>query len=200
VVDQFIAAVQGLQHNAFAPVLFIGVYALACLFMPISVFPVAGSVMFGFWGGLVCNITGITSGAYIAYWLARKYGRVVLEKLAPRQLKKFESFTVQKTGFTTLLIIRLIGLPPFGILNYLCGLAGISNRTYLAATFLGVLPYTIFETYFANVLWQILLTSGMIGFKAALLHHMRPVLIGGISVAVLLVGISLLKKKNSHNR
>jgi len=55
-----------------APLLFIGLYTLATvLFMPGSVLTLAGGALFGPTSGTLCNLIGATSGALLAFLVAR---------------------------------------------------------------------------------------------------------------------------------
>ncbi len=184
-MDTFINFVESLQGQPWAPVVFILAYALACLALPISLFPVAGGVLFGIRGGLLCNMTAAMMGAAAAFFLARRVGRAPLERwLGERFRRAEECFSVP--GFQTLLALRLLGLPPFGLLNYLAGLSRIGWGKYLAASFLGFLPWTFFLTYFSGSFWEVLSASGAAGFREALKQKGQPLFWALAGLGVLL--------------
>jgi sulfoquinovosyltransferase len=95
-----------------------------------------------------------------------------------------------------MLIIRLVGFPPFTLANYLAGLSRLPSGTYLAATLLGVLPWIVFITYISDALWKVLRTAGMAGFKEALAQHGRPLTLGLVMMAGV-VGLTYFMKRRA---
>jgi uncharacterized membrane protein YdjX (TVP38/TMEM64 family) len=100
-------------------------------------------------------------------------------------------------GFKVFLIIRLVGLPPFGIVNYLAGLSGMSWKVYCGATLLGILPWMVGYTYFADVLWKIFRTAGMNGFQKAITEHALPLICLGTLFLGLIALTLFLKKRQA---
>lgn len=186
--------VTALQGEPWAPFAFTGVLALASLGAPITLLVVAGGVLFGFWGGLACNVLGTTAGAALAFWLARKGGRERVEGwLSRRRGEKTASF---KATFRGILAVRLLGIPPFGVLNYLAGLTRASWKTYLAATVLGGLPWLIVITYLSQTLWSVWRASGMKGFSAALGKFSLPIAVtAAVAIGTVYVGKWLKKRR-----
>lgn len=195
-IDWILHIVEALRGHWWAPPAFCVAYALACLVMPVSVFPVAGGVLFGFWGGLVLNLMSSFGGATMAFWLARLLGRDAVEKILRGKLKRFDHY-MQSHGFGPLLFARLVGLPPFGLLNYLMGLSPVPWRVYALATFIGILPWMLVTTYFSRTLWSVLVTAGMEGYRKALLQHSGLILAWTVFV-ILSVGLGVYLKKRQN--
>jgi uncharacterized membrane protein YdjX (TVP38/TMEM64 family) len=81
-------------------------------------------------------------GSIIAFSITRFLG----QDFVTRKLKgKGEQFNerLSQHGFTVILTIRLIGVPPAEIINYAAGLSKISFRDFILATVLGVTPVVI---------------------------------------------------------
>ncbi|MGA0333648.1 MAG: TVP38/TMEM64 family protein [Kiritimatiellia bacterium] len=113
-------------------------------------------------------------GASLLGFCLTRYG--LRERVAPRipaKIRRFES-RLETHAFSTVLVMRLLFylFPP---LNWMLGLSEISLRTYLAATFLGMLPAT------ALYVWA---GEGIFGF----LLQRSP---GESLVALLLLGAGL---------
>ena len=63
VIAHFVQLVDALRGNPLALPVFVGLYAAACFVAPISPFPVAGGVLFGFVGGFFINLGAVLIGA-----------------------------------------------------------------------------------------------------------------------------------------
>jgi uncharacterized membrane protein YdjX (TVP38/TMEM64 family) len=173
-LDQVVRFVQGARTNPLAPLLFMSTYILFCLFAPISVFPVAGGVLFGFWRGLLYNTIGVNGGAMVAFWISRRFRGRYGARVSAGKLKAFND-QVSRRGLVSILAMRAVGLPPFIVVNYLSGLSDIRARDFLLGSFLGMLPWKIVVTYSAGTLWNVLQTAGVSGLEVALRHLGAPI-------------------------
>ena len=74
---------------------------------------VAGSMMFGCWGGFWCNYIGISAGSIIAFLLARKYGSGLVSRMFPGE--KYEKWAAWAAGSRFYTAVLLLGkvLPLF---------------------------------------------------------------------------------------
>jgi uncharacterized membrane protein YdjX (TVP38/TMEM64 family) len=194
-LNSFIHAVQFLQGRPWAIPVFILAYALGCLGLPITPFPVAGGILFGFWQGMLYTWAGEILGASTAFWMARKWARpLALRLLGNRPLPKF----LANPNFTVLLVARLVGLPPFHLVNYFCGLSEMPYLSYVGATALGMLPWTVITTFFAHFLWDALLAGGAKGLKHELYHQAGPLMLALVLFGMM-VGLSaFLGRKFLH--
>jgi len=69
---------------------------------------------------------------------------------------------VEREGFKLVLLLRLSPLFPFTVLNYVLSLSRVSLRTYVVASFVGMLPGTLFYAYMGSLLSTAAeLTSGL---------------------------------------
>ena len=64
---------------------------------------VAGSMMFGCWGGFWCNYIGISAGSIIAFLLARKYGSGLVSRMFPGE--KYEKWAAWAAGSRRLFLL-----------------------------------------------------------------------------------------------
>lgn len=127
-----------------APLVMMGIYALAVLFsLPIAVVLTPGiGFLLGTAQGALVVLFGATIGASALFMLARSaFGERWRGKVQSTLAKLDNGF--EDNAFQYLLILRLMPVIPFFVLNILPAFAGVSLRTYVAATFIGIIPGTI---------------------------------------------------------
>ena len=78
--------------------------------------------------------------------LARKYGRPIIERLAPTEGLEKWTLRAKKQGITFFIISFNIPFFSSDVMNYVAGLSGISSRKFLVANILGKLPTSIIFT------------------------------------------------------
>ncbi len=124
---------------------------LAAVWVPGAVLLVPGSILTlgtGFllgvgWGTVVVSI-GATAGAATAFLLARGALRErVRARLVARPGFRAVDEAVAREGFLIVLLLRLSPLFPYNVQNYAFGATAVPFRTYLAATWIGMLPGTL---------------------------------------------------------
>ncbi len=192
-LEYLIHFVNVLHGQPWAAPVFVLTYAIICLTGPITPFPVIGGVLFGFWEGVVFSLAAEIAGACAAFYLGRIFGLRFLERRLGRRYKRFEA-SMSEQGFRAILIMRLVGFPPFTVVNYLAGMAGVGWKPYLAATVPGILPWTILMTYFSQLLWKTLVLEGWSGFHRAILAHGKEFILAGILLAGLVALQWFLKR------
>ena len=148
--DQFdAAALQAWVKTAgvWAPLLFMLVYAIAAvLFLPGTVFTLAGGALFGPVWGAFYNLTGATLGAALAFLVSRYLASDWMLKRSGRRLKRVIN-GVEGEGWRFVAFVRLVPVFPFNLLNYVLGLTRIPFGHYVLASYFGMLPAAIAYTY-----------------------------------------------------
>ena len=125
-----------------APVMFVGVFALATLlFVPGSIFGLAGGALFGPLWGAVWNLAGGTLGATAAFLFARFIAGDWVAARAQGRLKAILA-GVEAEGWRFVALTRLVPVVPFNLLNYALGLTRISLSQYLLTTLVCMVPGT----------------------------------------------------------
>ncbi|MGO5115663.1 TVP38/TMEM64 family protein [Candidatus Avoscillospira sp. LCP25S3_F1] len=97
--------------------------------LPGGVSCLAGVLIFGPWLGFVLNYVGIALGSFVAFAMARNWGKPLLNKLFSKKLhEKYERWTHESRRFDRLfaLAIFLPGLPD----DFLCFLAGTTGMSW----------------------------------------------------------------------
>ncbi len=100
-----------------------------------------GGFLFGTVFGGLLTVTGATIGA-TAIFLAAKtaLGDMLREKAGPKLRKLEDGFG--KNAFSYMLVLRLVPVFPFFLVNLAPAFLGVPLRTYVAATFVGIIPGT----------------------------------------------------------
>ena len=126
--------------GAFAPLMFIAAFALATvLFIPGSIFGLAGGILFGPLEGAGWNLAGGTFGAAIAFLVARFIAADWVAAKAGGRLSAVLA-GVEAEGWRFVALARLVPVVPFNALNYVLGLTRISFSHYLLATAVCMAP------------------------------------------------------------
>lgn len=153
-----------LKDDPSAWLVFVGTYLLATLVWPVILFPIAGGVLFGFWKSLLFNTFVGNVGAWMTFGLSRGLGRRFIERLLKGRWKDLDT-KISQGGFKGVFVLRLVGIPPYTIVNYASGLSGVAFRDFALGTFCGLLPWLIAISYGADRLWAMAVTAGEQGLK-----------------------------------
>jgi len=142
--------------GVWGPVVYMLFYALApSLMLPGLPITVVGGVLFGPFWGVVYVAVGATTGATLAFVIARKMGREWVEGLVKGGRMREIDEAVEKKGWKIVAFTRLIPLFPFNFLNYAFGLTKIGLVPYFLATLLFMLPgitaYVVFSSSILDI-------------------------------------------------
>jgi len=119
--------------------------------------PIPGEVT-GLWGGFVygpllgtlLSTIGLTIGSYVAFALARFFGRPLVKKFVPEPaLKRFDYLLHQKGAFLAFLLFLIPGIPK-DYLCYILGLGQLSTLEFMAIGGAGRLFGTILLSFGGN--------------------------------------------------
>lgn len=150
-LNQFADWVRG-QGAAGWIVFGVGYVAGTLLFVPGSVLTLAASVLFGFWPATLLVWLSATTGASLAFLIARFAARDAIARQVDRHPKFKElDAAIGKQGWKIVLLLRLSPLIPFNLSNYFYGLTTIGFRSYVLASALGMIPGTILYVYLGQV-------------------------------------------------
>lgn len=114
---------------------------------------IAGGFLFGTWLGGLCAVIGATAGA-VCIFLAARAGLGGLARRAGPFLDRLEA-GFRADAFNYLLVLRLVPLFPFWLVNLVPALAGVGLPTFLAATFIGIIPATFVYASLGNGLGRV---------------------------------------------
>lgn len=144
-----VIAEQARDTGAVGIALFVVAYVVSTVtFMPGSLLTLAAGFAYGpLWGIAIASPASV-AGATCAFLL----GRTLLRGWAEARVGKSARVraidaAVGREGFKIVLLLRLSPIIPFNALNYALGLSRVKLRTYVVASFLGMLPGTAMWVY-----------------------------------------------------
>jgi|SaaInlStandDraft_5_1057022.scaffolds.fasta_scaffold14801_2 uncharacterized membrane protein YdjX (TVP38/TMEM64 family) len=128
-------------HANLAAFLFVATYTLCVAFsLPAAtLLTIAGGFLFGPIWGTTLVVLGATMGATGVFLAARTAFGDSLRQRAGPALKKLEA-GFQADAFSYLLVLRLVPLFPFFLVNIAPAFVGVSVRTYIVTTLIGIIP------------------------------------------------------------
>lgn len=115
---------------------------------------IVGAALFGATGGFWINYIGISAGSIIAYWLAKRYGIQLVNKMMPIEKygKHIEKINQSKSYTTLLFLAILLPLAPDDFLCYFSGLIDMAPQKFITIIITAkpwcILFYSIFFAYF----------------------------------------------------
>ncbi|WP_242602257.1 TVP38/TMEM64 family protein [Legionella nagasakiensis] len=120
-----------------------------------TILTVTSGFLFGPVLGTLAVIVSATIGAFIVFLAVDLALREWIANKTSKWLKVMEQ-GFQKNAFSYLLFLRLIPLFPFWVLNIVPALLGISKRSFVFATFFGIIPGSMVYAMVGNGLGQVI--------------------------------------------
>lgn len=147
-IAEMVSRSRGLQA---IEILYVAAYAVAvAVCLPAVAMTLLGGAFFGPLEGAVLAWLGAMTGTLLTHLLATRIAKKPLRRLfgEHRLLRRLrENDTV-----SGLFRLRILPVAPFGVLDYVAGVAGVSLPRLLAATALGVIPTVIAYGYVGSEL------------------------------------------------
>lgn len=137
--------------------------AVAFAFPAASILTIFGGFLFGWLVGGIVIAIGATTGAALLFLAARSaFGDFLRERVAGKRVKALAD-GFEKDAFGYLLVLRLAPVFPFFLMNIAPALFNVPLRTYVAATFLGILPGTFAYTFLGQGIETVLISAEQAG-------------------------------------
>ncbi|MDQ3014311.1 MAG: VTT domain-containing protein [bacterium] len=143
-----------LQYPILAPLVFIAIRALAIIFPPIPgiVIDLIGIAVFPWFLGFVYGEIGVIVGAFIAFWIARKFREPLVKKFVRlNKVNQWEEKLSNNQEFWFWVGLRLFFNPLFDYISYAAGLTKISTTRYIITTIIGTVPTMFVIYYFGGI-------------------------------------------------
>ncbi|MBU0469086.1 MAG: VTT domain-containing protein, partial [Candidatus Omnitrophica bacterium] len=93
------------------------------------------------------------------FLFARYFGRELVEKHLKGKIQDLDE-KIEKHGFLTVLLIRLIPNLPWDVQNLSLGLTKVRFRDYFLATLIGIMPGSFAFVFFGSSLIKVLFDPG----------------------------------------
>jgi uncharacterized membrane protein YdjX (TVP38/TMEM64 family) len=148
--------VQVEANEALAAATLIAVYAVVVAFsLPAgAVLTIAAGFLFGTVVAASCVVVGATLGATAVFLAARTAFADLLRAKAGAGMRRMET-GFRENAWNYLLMLRLIPIFPFWLVNLVPAFLGVSLRTYVLATLIGIIPGTVVYASLGNGLGAI---------------------------------------------
>jgi len=143
-----------LSFDIWAPIVSFLLMVFQSLIIPLPAFIItfANAGLFGWIRGAVLSWSSAMAGAALCFFIAKYYGRSVVEKLTSKFALDSIDVFFKKYGKFAILIARLLPFVSFDIVSYAAGLTSMSFWSFFWATGLGQLPATIVYSYVGDML------------------------------------------------
>lgn len=151
-------------------------------FPPIFIMSLSAGALFGPLIGTLALTLGTLSGTTAAFFAARYLGGSWMQNLAKGKGAELYD-QLSENGFFILLPMRIVGFPPYGIIDLICGLSKMKYTDFISATVIGAAPWIVTQVLLAD--------------RFARFDPKDPVLWGLLIALILMIGITgkIVKKK-----
>jgi uncharacterized membrane protein YdjX (TVP38/TMEM64 family) len=142
-----------------------------------------GGFLFGAAMGSLLTVLGATVGATLLFLFARTMmGGNAMAHFGTRGAKLASA--IRANAWTYLLVLRLLPLFPFFLVNVIPALAGVRLATFVATTFIGIIPATVVFSLSGAGLGEVLDRGGEISVNSILSPGIMAAL-GGLALLAL---------------
>jgi len=159
------------SYGVWGPVAYIFFYLIRPLILfPAGILSASAGVIWGAGQGLMIVLIAAYISAVAEFLIARYFAREAVEKMAKGRMRGIDQ-AIEKRGFITVLLIRLIPNLPWDAQNLGLGITKVSFRDYFWATVIGIIPGSFAFVYlgasFISVVtnpenfWKIFLAFGV---------------------------------------
>lgn len=134
-----------LGFGIWAPIVSMVLMVFQSLASPLPAFVItfANAWVFGWVKGALYSWTGAMIGAAVCYWIAKAFGRPMVEKFVGKKALAATDHFFEKYGKDSVMIARLLPIVPFDYISYAAGLTTMGFWEFFWATGIGQLPATI---------------------------------------------------------
>ena len=144
-----------ISFGAWGPVILVLIQALQVVLpvLPGWLGCIVGAMLFGAAGGFWINYIGISAGSIIAYFLAKRYGAGLVQKMvSTERYSRWVDWVNTKKSYTLVLFLAiLLPLAPDDFLCYFSGLTSMSSTKFIAIIIAAkpwcILFYSLFFAY-----------------------------------------------------
>lgn len=154
---------------------FVVAYALAVAFSfpAASILTIFAGFLFGWLLGGALTAIAATIGAAAIFLAAKSaFGDVLRKRAGPFAAKLADGFA--KDAFGYLFVLRLAPVFPFFIMNIAPAFFDIKLRTYVGATFLGILPGTFAYAWLGQGLDSVIVSAAAAGREVSISDLVTP--------------------------
>ncbi len=184
-------------HTVLAPLLYILLYiAVVAFSLPGGLMmTISGGLLFGAIFGALYAVIGATIGATALFLIAKSsLGDFLLAKAGGAIKKMQAGFTDNALNY--MFVLRLVPLFPFFLVNLAPAFLGVPLRTYVMATFFGIMPATFVFALAGSGLGSVLEQGGDVSLTGV----MTPQIMAAFGGLALLALVPVIYKKFMLNK
>lgn len=183
-------------HFLRSVLMFMGLYILAVAFSfpAASVLTIFGGFLFGWLAGGVMVIVSATIGSTLVFLATRSaFGDFLRSKVSGRAAALAEGF--KKDAFSYLLVLRLAPVFPFFFINIASALFNIPLRSFIAATFLGIIPGTCAYAFLGQGVGSVIDAAKLVGAAVSIRDLVTPQITLAFAVLACVAAMPIIIKK-----
>jgi uncharacterized membrane protein YdjX (TVP38/TMEM64 family) len=181
-VSEWAAAVEAVirESGSWAYLLACG-YTVAVAIVPFPAeFPaMLNGALFGPILGTAITWSAALVGAQASFELSRRFGRPLVDRVIPAEMRRRADRLVLASGAAGLLLLRLTPIVAFTAVNWLAGLTPLRRWTFIWTTAVGIVPGAILFT--------------VSGSGLAVLYRRHPAV--ALALLILAIGVALSVRK-----
>lgn len=149
-IDFLQGLIGGGFYGIFAYVLITIIAVVVAPFSMMPLIPLASNIYGVFWSAII-NIIGWIIGAFIVFFICRKYGVNLIRKfISLEKINRMESKIPKENIFLSIILLRMT--IPVDVLSYALGLfSKVDFKTYALATIIGITPFAFVFSYLGIV-------------------------------------------------
>jgi uncharacterized membrane protein YdjX (TVP38/TMEM64 family) len=191
-------------NTAIGALAFVLVYIFCTvLFIPGSLLTIGAGVAFGSALGLgpgtAVGVVVVWLGASIGSISAFMVGRYLLKDWVKGKMNQYATLMAVYSAFETqglkiTFLCRLSPIIPFAVFNYIMGITGVTFRSYVIGTIIGILPGTTAYVFIGAAL-GVATTNGRLECKPDTTLQTTLLVVGGIATFLVVLLISYYAKK-----
>lgn len=189
------------SHPVLAPGVFFALYALAVAFAfpAASILTIFGGFLFGWLAGSMLVIFAATLGATALFVVARSaFGDFLHRKVGSSRAAAL-ACGFENNAFAYLLALRLAPVFPFVLVNIAPALFNVPVRTYVGATFLGIVPGAVAYSYLGQGIDSVIVAADAAGRQVTLADLVTPqITIGFAALALVALMAAVVRTRQSH--
>lgn len=141
--------------GVWGPVVYIIFYLLRPLILfPAAILSASAGVIWGL-KGLIYLLIAANISSIAEFFIARYFARDAVEKLIKGKISSLDK-RIEKHGFLTVLLVRLIPNVAWDIQNLALGITRVKFRDYFLATLIGIIPGSFALVYFGASIINVL--------------------------------------------
>ena len=170
------------------------VVAVAFSFPAASILTIFGGFLFGWLVGGTTVAFAATLGASLLFLAARSaFGDFLKERVGGLAARLADGFREDAFGY--LLVLRLAPFFPFFVVNIAPALFGVKLRTYVAATFVGILPGCFAYAWLGQGLESVLVSAASAGTSLSVKDLVTPqITIAFVALAIVAIIPTIIRK------